>query len=482
MSYVEPRTEEKLVGTLLNFPELISKINGLSPDKFSTPELKNQFTTILKVYKRDKKYDMDSVSVEFMKKQDPAAILYASDLSAYGYTAALFESHLAIVMEKPFIPYYIRVGCDYFKVLRVKNRYGINRTELKAWKKSELTTDYGSDFAKSIMKYDSFIMTPDNINYKQVIGDSFNLYSPFAHTPAPGEWTWTKRLLEHVFGEQYDQGLRYMQILYRYPEKQTVILALVSVERQTGKTTFVNYLDMLFGENMIVVSPSNFTSDFNSYAKKNIVVIEETLFEKKLIIEKLKALATQKKLAYNEKFISVHSVDFYGKVILTSNYEDRFALIDKEEVRFFVRKLSAPIFKNHAIEDNLLKEIPAFLSHLNSLPPVDWSVSRSGFTPEELMNENLTAVVKESRHEISKELKLYVDDYFNTNDGVDSFQASAIDIKTRFFPNDSRNGIAYIMRALKDDLNMQPEDKVMQYFPFNGDRKTGRPYTFYRNV
>jgi hypothetical protein len=308
------------------------------------------------------------------------------------------------------------------------------------------------------------------------------MYAPFYHSPKPGDWTWTKRLLEHIFGDQYEQGLRYLQILYLYPERQTVILVLVSAERGTGKTTVLNWLNMIFGDNMALLSAQDFLNNFNFYAKKNIIAVEETLFEKKLTVERLKALATQKHISVNEKFIPQYMLPFYGKIILTSNYEDKFAQVDSKEIRFFVRKLGDPIHINHAIETELLREIPAFLYHMKSLPLVDWTVSRSGFTADELKNENLTAVVRAGRHDVIKELVIMLDDYFNIHEKLDQFYAAAIDLKKEFFPYDNRNNANWIGAALKEDLNMLPGEK-RRYVPFEKETessKTGTPYLFKR--
>lgn len=378
---------------------------------------------------------------------------------------------------------YVRIGTDYFKVINTTDRYGIVRRELKHWNKDTLITDYGRKYPKAIPKYDGFIMRPDNLNYRQKVNDSYNLYNPFCHTPAPGDWTWTRRLLEHVFGEQYEIGIRYMQILFLHPDRQTVILVLVSAARGTGKTTVLNWLNMLFGDNMILLSSTDFLSSFNFYAKKNIITVEETLFEKKLTVERLKSLATQKHITINEKFIPQFMIPFYGKLVLTSNYEDRFAMIDSQEIRFLVRKLGKPAFTNHAIEDDLLSEIPAFIYYLKSLPPVDWSVSRSGFTADELKNENLTAVVKESRHGISKEMDILITEHFDNHPKLIEFDAAPTDLRKQFFPYDNRNGLGWLIRALKEDFDMMPTDNPRRYIPFNENAtpsKTGRYYKFLR--
>jgi hypothetical protein len=379
---------------------------------------------------------------------------------------------------------YIRVGTDYYKIIKKSNRWGIIQMDYKRWNRETLSGDFGRKYLKAIPKFDDFCMVPDNINYQQIINNQVNLYNQPCHIPTPGEWPWTKILLEQIFGEQYELGIRYMQILYCYPQWATVILVLVSSKQKTGKTTFVNWISMIFGNNSAVISSMDFQSAFNGhFAKKNIVMIEETLFDKKLTIEKLKALATQKQLSVNQKYIDQFNLEFFGKIILTSNYEDRFAQISNEETRFFVRKLGTPRLLNINIEDDLLKEIPAFIYYLKTLPPLERK-DRSGFTTEELKNDSLVAVKKESQHETSKELRILLTDFFDNHENIVEFYASAIDIKNRFFPNEYRTGASWLLRVLKEDFGIQPSVKTERYTPFGEEMaisKTGRPYRFCRD-
>ncbi len=378
---------------------------------------------------------------------------------------------------------YIRVGISYYKKILKVDRQGIEKEELKVWNRNTIIEDHKRSFSKIIPKFDDFVMVPNNLEIQSVINNCYNLYSEFTHVSTPGEWVWTEHLMRHVFGEQYSQGIRYMQILYLHPERSTIILAIVSEKRGTGKTTFINWINMLFDANVALITPNDFISSFNaSYATKNIICIEETSFEKKLTIEKLKALTTAKHIQINEKFVSQYKIPFYGKVILTSNNEEKFAQIDEAEIRFFVRKVGIPEFTNHDIEANLFAEIPAFLDHLKSLPPVDWSISRSGFTRKELINEALHIVVEESRSTLYKEIEILLTDFFDNNDDREFFFATPSDLKQEYFSNNNNYGSAYIKSVLRNEFKMEAE-KVRRYKSFNEEistQKVGRPYCFYR--
>ena len=386
---------------------------------------------------------------------------------------------------------YIRVGTDYYKKIKKSDRFGIVQVELKPWRKDEIKQDHGVSYLKKIPLYDDFTILPNNIQYHPIFENCYNLYKEFTHKPEIGSWHWTEILVKHVFGDQYDLGLRYLQALYLYPRRNLPILVLVSKERQTGKTTFINWLNMVFGNNMVNINPEDLTSQFNgSYATSNIIAVEETLIEKSVTVEKLKALATGKFISVNNKFVNPYKVPFYGKIILASNNEDKFARIDDEEIRFFVRKLGKPTHSNHSIEDDMISEIPAFLYYLTTLPKIDWSIDRSGFTPAELANDSLLKVKKESKSSLFKELHELISEHL-LNDGnqLTEFKATPTDIKAKWFEHNSRIDIQYIIHVLKNEMGLMPAEKSERYLPFGIERsfagassRVGKPYLFKRGL
>lgn len=380
---------------------------------------------------------------------------------------------------------YIRVGINYFKKIVKKDRYGIDRTEIKPWNKDEIKLDHGNPMLKRIPRFDDFTIQPNNFNYQPVINNCYNQYREFPHQPVAGEWKWTEILIRHIFGDQYDLGMRYLQILYLHPDHMMPILVLVSKERQTGKTTFINWLGMIFGDNMVFINPEDLNSGFNSiYANSNIIAIEETMFEKSITVEKLKDLATKKFITVNPKFVTQYRLPFFGKIILTSNNEDKFAKIDQEEIRFFVRKVPTPTTARHQIEEDIIKEIPAFLHHLTTLPPVNFKVDRTGFTPKELENDSLKTVKAESRSETCKEIVAFIEDLFMNEMAHDQFfYADVKSIKDRYYKNNNQIGQEWIRRVLKVELNMKPTTEPIYFQPFNdGALKTARPFKFERET
>ena len=390
------------------------------------------------------------------------------------------------IMHNP-VPY-IRISTKYFKVIKKIDRNKIIRTELKLWDKITITDDHGRKYINKIPVYDDFTIEPNNKTYNQIRGNNYNLYAPFEHEPAK-EFTendiiWTTKLLKHIFAEQYELGLLYLKVLYDLPTQKLPILVLTSEERSTGKTTFLDYLELLFGANSVVINPQDISNSFNgAYASSNIIMIEESRFDSAQATEKLKNLSTQKKILVNNKFVQQYSIPFHGKLIITSNDEKRFSRVDDSEIRYWVRKVPSLTGKaNHNILNDLRNEIPYFLAKLNSLEEIDTSKSRMVFDHESLKTDALATVKLESRSNLHKDLELLLDGHAMENPGVETFMFIAKDIKEKWFKNNSRIEINYINSVLGNQMKLERGD-MQRYCPLEEDinkvkKRSGKPYLF----
>lgn len=379
---------------------------------------------------------------------------------------------------------YIRVGYKYFKRIQKRDRNGIIRTELKVWDKTTIVDDYGKKYLDRIPTYDDFTIEPDNKSFDQIRGNNYNLYSPFEHIPAESytedQIKWTTRLLKHIFGEQYELGLKYIKVLYDLPTQKLPILVLTSEERSTGKTTFLDFLELLFGANSVVINPQDIANSFNgSYATSNIIMIEESRFDSVQAIEKLKNLATQKKILVNSKFVQQFSIPFHGKLIITSNDENKFSRVDDSEIRYWVRKVpSLDGIANHGILNDLKNEIPYFLAKLNSMPDIDTSKSRMVFEHEVIKTEALEIVKKESRSSLRKELELLFDSHCSENPAFHEFKFIAKDLKEHWFAHNHKIEINYIDHVLKKEMKLE-RGRMQRYCPLEKEnyKRSGTPYS-----
>ena len=150
-----------------------------------------------------------------------------------------------------------------------------------SWSVETLRQDHGKNFIADIPKYDGFCTVPSHTDYREEIDNFFNLYEPIDHVPAEGPFPHIESLVRHIFGGQYELGMDYLQLLYMRPVEKLPILLLVSEERNTGKSTFLNFLKAIFEDNVTFNTNDDFRSQFNSdWAGKLLIVVDEVLLNR----------------------------------------------------------------------------------------------------------------------------------------------------------------------------------------------------------
>lgn len=304
---------------------------------------------------------------------------------------------------------YIRVGTSYYKKVEKPLASEDTVSILIPWNKDTIISDHGKDYLASISCYDGFCCIPSHSNYKQEIGTFYNQYHELEFQPKQGECITILTFLKHIFQEQYELGLDYIKILYEHPLQVLPILCLVSRERGTGKTTFLNFLKQVFGKNMTLNTNDDFRSQFNSdWANKLVIAVDEVLLDKRDDSERIKNLSTARQFKAEAKGKDRQEIEFFGKFILCSNNETSFIHIDKEEIRYWVIKVrpfqgtvqhSSDIFF-----EKLKYEIPAFLNFLINRSFHTQSKSRMWFTPQQLETDALIRLKASNKSMTEKEM------------------------------------------------------------------------------
>lgn len=157
----------------------------------------------------------------------------------------------------------MRVGTTLYKVVNQPCASGGYEKRRVIWNNSTLRQDYGKNYLATVPKYDGFCTVLDHLNYRKEIDGFLNLYEPIEHIPQIGDFPNIRSLVLHIFGKQYNLGLDYLQPLFLQPLQKLPILLLVSEERNTGKSTFLNFLKAVFGDN-VTFTNEDFRSQFNS--------------------------------------------------------------------------------------------------------------------------------------------------------------------------------------------------------------------------
>ena len=188
---------------------------------------------------------------------------------------------------------YIRVGTCYYKLVRIPTITGQFNEIIVPWTLEAIRHDHGKSFIGTIEKYDGFTCLPSHTHFKRKCHGFYNTYAPLPHKPKEGTFPYTLKFLEHIFGEQLNLGLDYLQLLYKSPIQVLPILCLVSKERSTGKSTFLKWMKALFYNNMTYLTNDSFSSQFNAdWANKLLICIDEVLFNKEELTERIKYLST----------------------------------------------------------------------------------------------------------------------------------------------------------------------------------------------
>jgi hypothetical protein len=246
----------------------------------------------------------------------------------------------------------------------------------------------------------------------------------------------------------------------------------------------MDWVELLFGDNTVIINPQDIANSFNSsYADKNIIMIEESRFESIQSTEKLKNLATQKKILVNTKFVQQYSVPFHGHLIIASNDERKFSRVDNSEIRYWVRKIPSLKGKaNHNILSDLKNEIPYFLNYLNTLEAIDTTKSRMVFDAELLETEALSIVKRESLPSLHKEIIILLDSHCSENRDVENIMFIAKDIKNKWFKHNHKIEINWIDRILKDSIRLERVN-MCRFIPLEETgtsykKKSGRPFIY----
>ncbi|WP_297100146.1 primase-helicase family protein [uncultured Draconibacterium sp.] len=380
---------------------------------------------------------------------------------------------------------YIRVGTSYFKKVKAPTISGDFNEILVPWNIDTIKQDFGKTYVADIPKYDGFTCIPNHINFKQVCLGFYNKYSPLSNKPKKGPIDVSTLFVKHIFGNQYELGLDYLQLLYQKPVHILPILCLVSKERSTGKSTFLKWLKAIFENNLTYLTNDSFGSQFNSdWANKLLICIDEVLFNKEELTERIKYLSTTNHNKMEAKGKDKIEVEFFGKFILCSNNEDNFIKIDAAEERFWVRKISKFETEDTDLLDKLVKEIPAFLFFLNNRELSSPRITRMWFTPAQIRTRALQNLIRHNRSRVEKELASIL---FMVMEKYDLDEVEFCPQDAMFAVNQTRvkTDLTQIRHLLKKEWKLTPKSNSLTYEKFaiwnrgeiTRETDTGRFYT-----
>lgn len=307
---------------------------------------------------------------------------------------------------------------------------------------TELKMEKGISFVRDIPRFHNWITEPSHTNYRRTIEHTyedqkfifFNRYQPLPYKPKeflpPAGFSTdpmgfdyeqipeiqnTARFMKHIFGyQEYKNkflaiGWDWLALCYLAPKQRLPALALVSTEEGTGKSTFINLMLKMFGQNATKTDASRIGANFNSLMSGRVFIgVEETKDEKGQIENKLKDLITGYEMVVERKHKDSEVEESFCKFCFASNHEDSFMKVGSTTTRFFVMRVNSIAQKDPNFEDKLYREIPYLMYFLqkrgvlyNEGKPKD----RLFFEPVDYENEALIKLRQASKDVVQQNME-----------------------------------------------------------------------------
>jgi hypothetical protein len=360
---------------------------------------------------------------------------------------------------------YIRVGTEYLKEIEQPLISGDALKTFAKWNKQTIIDDFGKDAIPKVKRYEGFCTIPSHLSYNQEINNFLNKYESIPYDASlTGEWKNIHSFLEHIFEEQLELGLDYLTLLWKKPTQILPVFCLVSIERNTGKSTFLKFLKAIFAANMTINKNEDFRSRFNSdWSAKLIIAVDEVLLDKREDSERLKNLSTSNNFKSESKGIDKTEIEFFGKFILCSNDEENFIKTDKDEIRYWVRKINPFEQENPDLLEIMKLEIPFFLNFLTNREIKSKKSTRMWFTKEEIHTEALNKLVSGNKTSVEKEIQNFIIEQLDKFELNEIYYTSG-ELLEELKNNNIRASKTYVTKILKENFKLSSGNSCYKFY------------------
>ena len=311
---------------------------------------------------------------------------------------------------------------------------------------------------------------------------------PIPFQPADGIFPHIHDFFAHIFGEQVELGYDYLQLLYLRPLQRLPVLLLVSDERNTGKTTFLNLLKSIFGGNVTFNTNEDFRSQFNDdWMGKLLICVDEVLLNRREDSERIKNLSTARSYKAEAKGRDRREVEFFGKFVLCSNNERNPVLIEAAETRYWVRRVPPLPYDDQHLLAKMRAEIPGLLFYLQQRMLSSHEESRMWFAPRLLVTDALRRIIHYNRSKTETEMLSIIRDIMDA-ENLAEYRFDVSDMVNMLEIRGIRVDHPTVRRILAENWQLRPAPPTyyQRYtITYNGetqrqDSKTARVYTVTR--
>ena len=327
--------------------------------------------------------------------------------------------------EEVEVPYdnnlnnYALIGSDIFLIYPDNKREKYNLQGFKARFPSRDITP-----ANIPNRFSGFGYYPDYFNTRKKLEyNKYNLFELPNVKPKKGPYPMTQKLIKHMYGEdKYELALELHWVWRHRPTQPTPGCAFPG-EEDAGKTTYVDWLAMVYG-NVNTIAMASLGKEENAYVKNcQFIVLEESSSKAmknitpQEVVDKLKPLVTQtgKKVPIKELYSNGTETDYTGHVIILSN-DPAPIKMQGESTRWWVNFIYKPE-KNEDFVKKLEEEVPAFLWFLDNefKPSRTSSKERLWFHPDEYWTVDKERALTYSGSKLYKIIKSILLDFFEEN-------------------------------------------------------------------
>lgn len=399
---------------------------------------------------------------------------------------------------------FFRVGSDWYKNIKVENRFGIAEEKVIPFKVGEIQRDYKryDSFLDDCSKYDWFCSKPCfDENYEPVINNCLNVMKPLPHTPEKGGIEHSLEFIKHLFdnknqirtyhfndvkskkeikhtivceeeGSQLSVALDMLALMLQKPLQKLPVLCLVSPEEGTGKSTFLFWQQSLFGANAVILDNERFKMSFNShYATKYFVGLDEGFLEieKKAEKERLKNMVTAPEISLEDKGANVKVIPNHIHLTICSNDADRIMYMDDNDSRWFVVRVPKFTKENPHILKQLQEELPAWIHYLQNRSIIHLHQGRLWFTKDQIRTEQMQAIIKNSKPKLDRLIEDIVKDMFMT------YGILKIDMDVKWLTDTINREFRYkvdrtdVRKFFKEKKGLTPSKNTRIRIPFSFD-------------
>lgn len=340
---------------------------------------------------------------------------------------------------------YIKVGDEYYQRMIEYDIFTKSSSVVYRRRKRQELCSEGVEITK-VERFHDWLCEPSHLKYRRIIeipheGETFkffNSYQPLPYKPKefelPEGFTknpegfdyedipeikHTAAFMKHIFGwdshrwKYLTLGWDWLSICYLNPTQRLQALCLVSSEEGNGKSTFINLVLSIFGQNATKTEASRIGGNFNAMSGGKVIqCVEETKDERGDIENKLKDLITAYEKVVEAKHQDARVVKSFDKYIFASNHEEGFMKVGTETTRFAVMKVPAIKNKVPDFEEKLYLEIPYLLYFMQKRGIITPKEDRLHFNPKLWENEALLKLRHASKDQVQQVMEELIQSIF----------------------------------------------------------------------